>query len=91
MSAAYTDTTSAGADDSARGLIIAGVVIMVLFFLGLGSWAALAPLNSAALATATIKVEGNRKSVQHLEGGLVRELRVKEGDQVTTGQVMWYR
>jgi|KBSMisStaDraftv2_1062788.scaffolds.fasta_scaffold57880_2 membrane fusion protein, type I secretion system len=88
MSAAYTDTTLAGADDSARGLIIAGVVIMVLFFLGLGSWAALAPLNSAALATATIKVEGNRKSVQHLEGGLVRELRVKEGDQVTTGQVM---
>lgn len=75
-------------DDSGRGPILAGVAIMGVFFLGLGGWAAFAPLNSAVIAQAVVKVEGNRKSVQHLEGGIVRELRVKEGDRVDAGQVV---
>src|SRR5258705_5253993 len=73
-------------DDSAKGAMIAGVAIMAAFFVVLGGWAAFAPLNSAAVAPAVIKVEGNRKSVQHLEGGIVRELRVKEGDKVAADQ-----
>ena len=75
-------------DDNARGSIVAGVVIMAAFFIGLGGWAAFAPLNSAAVAPAVVKVEGNRKSVQHLEGGIVKELRVKEGDQVAVEQIL---
>ena len=68
--------------------MIAGAAIMAAFFLGLGGWAAFAPLNSAAVAPAVVKVEGNRKSVQHLEGGIVKELRVSEGDKVATEQTL---
>jgi epimerase transport system membrane fusion protein len=68
--------------------MMAGAAIMAAFFLGLGGWAAFAPLNSAAVAPAVVKVEGNRKSVQHLEGGIVKELRVSEGDKVATEQTL---
>ena len=40
------------------------------------------------VANALVKVEGNRKSVQHLEGGIVKEMRVKEGDRVAAGDVL---
>jgi len=79
---------SAPLDDSARSAMIAGTAIMAAFFVGLGGWAAFAPLNSAAVAPAVVKVEGNRKSVQHLEGGIVKELRVREGDKVATEQTL---
>jgi HlyD family type I secretion membrane fusion protein len=75
-------------DHGARGSILAGSVVMAAFFAGLGGWAAVAPLHSAVVAPAIVKVEGNRKAVQHLEGGIVRELRVQEGDRVTAGQVL---
>ncbi len=60
--------------------------VILLFFVGLGGWAALAQLDSAAVASAKVTVAGNRKTVQHLEGGIVRELLVKEGEQVVPGQ-----
>lgn len=83
-----TGPAVASIDDDARAPILAGIAVMVAFFVGLGGWAAFAPLNSAAIAQAVIKVEGNRKSVQHLEGGIIRELRVREGDRVEAGQVV---
>ncbi len=79
---------SAPLDDSARSAMVAGAAIMAAFFVGLGGWAAFAPLNSAAVAPAVVKVEGNRKSVQHLEGGIVKELRVREGDKVASEQTL---
>jgi len=79
---------SAPLDDSAKSAMIAGAAIMAAFFVGLGGWAAFAPLNSAAVAPAVVKVEGNRKSVQHLEGGIVKELRVREGDKVASDQTL---
>ena len=75
-------------DDSARGSTIAGLSILAVFFVGLGGWAAYAPLNGAVVAPAVVKVEGNRKSIQHLDGGIVRELKVKEGDRVQAGQAV---
>ena len=68
--------------------MIVGAAIMAAFFVGLGGWGAFAPLNSAAVAPAVVKVEGNRKSVQHLEGGIVKELRVREGDKVASDQTL---
>jgi len=74
--------------DSARGTIVAGMLILALFFGGFGTWAALAPLDSAVIALGVVKVEGNRKTVKHLDGGIVKELWVKEGDRVKKGQLL---
>lgn len=48
----------------------------------------MAPLHGAVVANAFVKVEGNRKSIQHLDGGIVKELRVREGDRVAAGDVL---
>ncbi|KFC75905.1 Type I secretion membrane fusion protein, HlyD family [Bosea sp. LC85] len=68
--------------ESIRYEAIVGGLTIGLFFGAFGTWAVTAPLNGAVIANGVVKVEGNRKSVQHLDGGIVRELRVKEGDRV---------
>jgi len=65
-----------------------GWVIIGVFFGLLGTWAAVAPLNGAVVGNAIVKVEGNRKSVQHLDGGIVKQLNIKEGDHVSAGDVL---
>ncbi len=78
----------AARNDSLKRAAAAGWAVIAIFFGGFGSWAALAPLNGAVVAQAVVKVEGNRKSVQHLDGGIVKELRVKEGDKVAAGDIL---
>lgn len=74
--------------DSATMPIIAGVIVLLIFFGGFVGWAAYAPLASAVVAPGTLKIEGNRKSVQHLDGGIVSEIKVADGDDVQQGQVL---
>jgi HlyD family type I secretion membrane fusion protein len=71
-----------------RGPILAGCLILLLFFGALVGWAGTVPLASAALAPGVVAVAGFRKTVQHLEGGIVRELLVAEGDRVEAGQLL---
>jgi membrane fusion protein, type I secretion system len=68
--------------------VILGLALAALFFAGFGGWAALAPLSSAAVAPGQVRVAGHRKTVQHLEGGIVRQILVHEGDTVAAGQVL---
>jgi HlyD family type I secretion membrane fusion protein len=77
-----------GPSDSIRGVATTGWLVIVLFFGVLGTWAVTAPLNGAVVAAAVVKVDGNRKSVQHLDGGIVKELRIREGDKVKAGDVV---
>jgi HlyD family type I secretion membrane fusion protein len=65
-----------------------GAAAIALCLGGFGAWAALAPLSSAAMAPGIVRVETERKTVQHLEGGIIAELLVREGDHVTSGQVL---
>jgi HlyD family type I secretion membrane fusion protein len=74
--------------DSCWRPALAGWLIIAAFFGGFGVWAATAPLDGAVVASGVVKVDGNRKSVQHLDGGMVKELRVKEGDRVKAGDVL---
>src|SRR4029077_18434624 len=74
--------------DSIRHVAMAGWLIIAIFFGGMGTWAVTAPLNGAVVANAVIKVDGNRKSVQHLDGGIVKELRVREGERVLAGDLL---
>jgi membrane fusion protein, type I secretion system len=73
-------------NERARGAIAAGLGVIAVFFFGIGGWAAYAPLNGAVVAPGVIKVEGNRKTIQHLDGGIVKELLVREGEWVFLGQ-----
>lgn len=65
-----------------------GYTILFLVFGVFGSWACIAPLDSAALAPGLVTVKSYRKTVQHLEGGIVRELHVRDGEQVRQGAVL---
>lgn len=67
---------------------VIGWAIIASFFGGFGVWAAVAPLNGAVVANGVVKVEGNRKSVQHLDGGIVKQLRVREGSHVEAGDTL---
>lgn len=69
-------------------LRIGGLVAVLLLFGGLGIWSVLAPLDSAAIGSGLVIVENYRKPIAHLEGGIVREVNVKEGQHVHKGQVL---
>ena len=69
-----------------RGPEFVGLIVLIPMLLGLAAWASFAPLNSAAIASGEIVLSADRKAVQHLEGGLVTEVFVNEGQEVTLGQ-----
>jgi epimerase transport system membrane fusion protein len=54
----------------------------------LASWATLAPLSGAVVADGVVVADGQRKTVQHQEGGIVQTIHVKDGDQVHAGQAL---
>jgi len=65
-----------------------GYAVIALTFGVMGSWSALARLDRAVVAPGTVTIESSRKTIQHLEGGLVNDIRVKEGQQVKEGDVL---
>ena len=67
-------------------ILRAGLGVIALGMLGLGGWALFAPLSGAIIAPGFVKVDLNRKVVQHQEGGIVREVKVRDGDVVRQGQ-----
>jgi S-layer protein transport system membrane fusion protein len=66
--------------------ITAGVIVFT--FIVLGGWSAVARINSAVVADGVVAIESNRKTIQHLEGGIVREILVRDGDVVQRGDVL---
>lgn len=60
--------------------VIAALVLVVTF------WGSLAPVTSAAIAPGVVSPDGSRKTIQHLEGGIISEIFVREGDHVEAGQ-----
>ena len=83
-----TAETPGRPSDSMKRVALTGWAIVALFFGVFGAWAMSAPLNGAVVATGVIKVENNRKSLQHLDGGIVKELHVREGDRVKAGDTL---
>ena len=88
-----TNTTMAAANDpliphlrEARRLMRWGGVVLLAGLLPVCAWMALAPLSSAVVAPAYVKVDLNRRPVQHAEGGLVREVLVRDGQHVKQGE-----
>ncbi len=71
-----------------RGVRWVGLIILLIFFGGFGGWSATAELSSAAVAPGVVAVESHRKTIQHLEGGIVQDLLVRDGDVVESQQVL---
>src|SRR6478735_6555785 len=72
-----------------RRYAMLGYVSIALVFGGFGLWASMAPLDRAAVAPGQVAVESDHKAVQHLEGGIVREILVKETQQVKAGDLLF--
>ena len=73
---------------SAKWPVLFGLGILVLWLGCFGVWAGLAPLSGAVVASGTFVATGQNKLVQHLEGGIIRDLGVKEGDIVELNQLL---
>ena len=69
--------------DSDRRLRRLGYWLTAVLVFGCGVWASFAPIDTGALAPGIVQVEGKRKSVQHLEGGIVAAIMVSNGDSVS--------
>jgi HlyD family secretion protein len=76
-------------DASWRRVAVAGYVLIFVTFGVVGGWAAVAKIDRAVAAPGVVAIESNRKTVQHLEGGIVREILVKEGDAVSQGAILF--
>lgn len=72
-------------DRSVRAI---GIMILAATFGVLGTWGVFAPLDGAALATGYVTVKSHRKTIQHLDGGIVSELLAKDGDIVKEGDIL---
>lgn len=76
------------AEPSLRGTAMAGALAVLVGFGGFLAWGFTANLDSAVVAVGSVMVESHRKTVSHLEGGILRDLLVKDGDLVEAGQLL---
>ena len=63
-----------------------GFIMLFVVFFFFGGWAALAPIDGAAVAAGTVNVRSYSKFVQHLEGGIIEQIFVDDGEEVVQGQ-----
>lgn len=75
-------------EPSLRLSVLAGFTVIAMFVGAFAGWSMFADLDSAVVAHGTIVVDSHRKTVQHLEGGILRKLNVREGDVVKAGQLL---
>ena len=69
-----------------RSLANWGMGVLIVGLLPIAAWMTFAPLSSAVVAQAYVKVDLNRRPVQHAEGGIVREVLVRDGQHVQQGE-----
>lgn len=67
---------------------VIGLAIVLAWAIGFGLWALMAPLDGAVVASGSFVATGQNKQIQHLEGGIIRDMLVREGDLVEPGQVL---
>jgi len=85
---AEMEETTKKLDTNPLKYIVAGLVIITIFFGGLAVWSWYFPFQGAVIAPGIVKVSGKRKVVQHLEGGIVDKIYVRNGDKVEKGDAL---
>ncbi|GAB2209193.1 HlyD family type I secretion periplasmic adaptor subunit [Roseibium sp. ROS1] len=87
-----SSSTSTNADDmlrhTVRNHLLFALLLTIVIIGGIGGWAAFTEISGAVVSSGTIVVESNIKQVQHREGGIVRDIRVKNGDVVEAGDLL---
>ena len=63
-----------------------GAALILFFLLAFGGWAGFVPLDGGAVAPGVVNPDSGKKTIQHLEGGIIAELLVREGETVKAGQ-----
>lgn len=76
------------AQNSINRHVLLSVVVFAVLFLGIGGWAAATRIAGTTIAPGRVVADGGSKTVQHREGGIVREILVGNGDSVQSGQVL---
>jgi HlyD family type I secretion membrane fusion protein len=82
------DSWYRGVPRSTRMPMAIGFAVLFFWLFGFGAWAAIAPLASAVVTSGYFVALGQNKQVQHLEGGIIRELMVKEGEVVDANETV---
>ena len=73
---------------SARRPILIGMIVLTILVGGFGGWAVFSSIAGAIIASGRIEVDQNRQIVQHLDGGIVQDILVDEGDTVARGETL---
>lgn len=73
---------------SEKPIVRFGMMTLIIGFGGFFLWAALAPLDEGVPGSGIVSVDTKRKTIQHLRGGLVESIAVREGDRVKAGDVL---
>ena len=79
---------SVAREPSFDGYLVSGMFFVLLLLIGLGGWAAYASISGAVIAQGIVAVEGKSKTIQHLDGGVIGQLLVRDGDLVASGDVL---
>jgi HlyD family secretion protein len=80
--------TKSDSHASIRRHIIVGCAVVAFLAIGLGGWASTAEISGAIIAQGSLVVDSNVKKVQHPTGGVVGEVRVRDGDKVKAGDIL---
>ncbi|ATB70954.1 Type I secretion system membrane fusion protein PrsE [Sulfurospirillum diekertiae] len=75
-------------DGNDKNIIKFGLGVVIVVFVIIGGWMAFAPLASSVVSIGTVSADSNKKTVQHLEGGIVDEILVQNGDFVKEGDIL---
>ena len=71
-----------------RAPVVKGLALIAAFLGGFLAWGLMVPISGGVVAAGVISPDGNRRTVQHLEGGIIAALQVRDGDKVVAGQTL---
>ena len=71
-----------------KGAGLAAAIASGILFAGVVAWSVLTEISGAVIATGTVVTDGNTRSLQHIDGGIVQEILVENGDRITRGDVL---
>lgn len=68
--------------------LVTAAILFAIIAIGFAAWLSMAPVSSAVIAQGRFKIEGDVKTIQHLEGGIIAEILVMDGDRVQAGETL---